>query len=103
MGPTSWNPRTGCATAWTPCRSARAGHGPFPCGPQLARRFADGLRARGARIGNEVVLNQVLVRFGGTVWRGRRWMRISVSNWSTAEADVDRSVEAVLHAAARHA
>jgi hypothetical protein len=32
---------------------------------------------------------------GGTTWRGRRYMRISVSNWSTTEADVDRSVEAI--------
>jgi hypothetical protein len=34
---------------------------------------------------------------GGTTWRGRRLMRISVSNWSTTEADVDRSVEAIRH------
>lgn len=27
-------------------------------------------------------------------------MRISVSNWSTTEADVDRSVEAILRVAA---
>jgi hypothetical protein len=27
-------------------------------------------------------------------------MRVSVSNWSTTEADVDRSVEAILAAAA---
>jgi glutamate/tyrosine decarboxylase-like PLP-dependent enzyme len=67
-------------------------------------------------IGNEVVLNQVLVSFGsdertdrvvaavqrdgtcwmgGTTWRGSRYMRISVSNWSTTEADVDRSVAAI--------
>jgi len=66
---------------------------------------------------NDVVLNQVLVRFGddestravvdrvqrdgtcwmsGTVWQGRAAMRISVSNWSTDEADVDRSVAAIL-------
>jgi hypothetical protein len=32
---------------------------------------------------------------GGTTWHGRRYMRISVSNWSTTEADVDRSVEAI--------
>jgi hypothetical protein len=32
---------------------------------------------------------------GGTTWRGRRYMRVSVSNWSTTEADVDRSVEAI--------
>ncbi|HKP21406.1 MAG TPA: hypothetical protein VJT68_07805, partial [Thermoleophilaceae bacterium] len=32
---------------------------------------------------------------GGTTWQGRRYMRISVSNWSTTEADVDRSVDAI--------
>ncbi len=86
-----------------------------------ARRFAAGLAAGGAEIANEVVLNQVLVGFGdgartdrvieavqadgtcwmgGTTWRGRRLMRISVSNWSTTDSDVDRSVEAILRAAA---
>jgi glutamate/tyrosine decarboxylase-like PLP-dependent enzyme len=87
----------------------------------LARRFADGLSAGGAEIVNEVVLNQVLVDFGGgpdrmdriveavqhdgtcwlgaTTWRGRRLMRISVSNHSTCDEDIDRSVEAVLRAA----
>jgi glutamate/tyrosine decarboxylase-like PLP-dependent enzyme len=90
-----------------------------PC--RLARRFADGLTAGGAEVANDVVLNQVLVGFGddertdavvaavqrdgtcwlgGTTWRGRRLMRVSVSNWSTTEADVDRSVEAILRAAA---
>jgi glutamate/tyrosine decarboxylase-like PLP-dependent enzyme len=33
--------------------------------------------------------------FGGTTWRGRRAMRISVTNWRTTEADVDRVVQAV--------
>jgi glutamate/tyrosine decarboxylase-like PLP-dependent enzyme len=82
-----------------------------------ARRFADRLQAGGAQVGNEVVLNQVLVSFGdddvtdqvidaiqrdgtcwmgGTTWRGRRFMRIAVSNWSTSDADVDQSVEAIL-------
>jgi glutamate/tyrosine decarboxylase-like PLP-dependent enzyme len=86
-----------------------------------ARRFATSLADGGAEIANEVVLNQVLVRFGdddrtdrtiaavqrdgtcwlaGTTWRGRRYMRISVSNWSTTEDDVDRSVEAILRSAA---
>jgi glutamate/tyrosine decarboxylase-like PLP-dependent enzyme len=84
----------------------------------LARRFADGLAAGGLEIANDVVLNQVLVAvaddhdatdavieavqrdgtcwLGGTTWRGRRLLRISVSNWSTTEEDVDRSVEAIL-------
>jgi glutamate/tyrosine decarboxylase-like PLP-dependent enzyme len=83
----------------------------------LASRFAAELtEIDEVEIGNEVVLNQVLVSFGsdertdglvqdvqrdgtcwmgGTSWRGRRYMRISVSNWSTTEADVDRSVAAI--------
>jgi glutamate/tyrosine decarboxylase-like PLP-dependent enzyme len=83
----------------------------------LARRFGDQLGAiDGIDIANDIVLNQVLVSFGsdgrtdrviaavqrdgtcwmgGTTWRGRRYMRISVSNWSTTEADVDRSVAAI--------
>jgi glutamate/tyrosine decarboxylase-like PLP-dependent enzyme len=84
-----------------------------------AGRFAERLAAvPGVEILNDVVLNQVLVRFGGsddmtrgvidrvqrdgtcwmsgTTWRGRAAMRISVSNWSTDEADVDRSVAAIL-------
>jgi glutamate/tyrosine decarboxylase-like PLP-dependent enzyme len=91
---------------------------------RLAGRFADGLAAGGAEVANDVVLNQVLVSFGGdertdrvvaavqrdgtcwmggTSWRGRRLMRIAVSNWSTTEADVDRSVAAILRLAAAEA
>jgi glutamate/tyrosine decarboxylase-like PLP-dependent enzyme len=33
--------------------------------------------------------------FGGTTWRGKRAMRISVSNWRTSEGDVERVVAAV--------
>jgi glutamate/tyrosine decarboxylase-like PLP-dependent enzyme len=33
--------------------------------------------------------------FGGTLWRGRRAMRISVCNWQTEEGDVDRAVASV--------
>jgi glutamate/tyrosine decarboxylase-like PLP-dependent enzyme len=84
----------------------------------LARRFAEQLEAvEGVSIANDVVLNQVLVGFGddgrahrviegiqrdgtcwmgGTTWRGRRLMRISVSNWTTTEVDVDRSVDAIV-------
>lgn len=86
-----------------------------------ARRFARALTAAGLNVVNEVVLNQVLVEvgdqaetervisavqrdgtcwLGGTTWRGRRLLRISVSNWSTTSEDVDRSVEAILRAAA---
>jgi len=35
----------------------------------------------------------------GTVWQGRPAMRVSVSNWSTTPADVDRSVAAILRCA----
>lgn len=35
----------------------------------------------------------------GTSWEGRPAMRISVCNWQTTEADVDRSVDAILAAA----
>jgi glutamate/tyrosine decarboxylase-like PLP-dependent enzyme len=83
----------------------------------LASRFAEGLRAAGFEVLNEVVLNQVLVSFGddettrraiaalqaegtcwcgGTVWQGRAAMRISVSSWATTEEDVDRSVAAMV-------
>ena len=85
-----------------------------------ARRFAAGLSEAGYEVLNEVVLNQVLVSFGspeqtrrviqaiqadgtcwcgGTVWQGRTAMRISVSSWATTEADVERSLQAMLHAA----
>jgi len=33
--------------------------------------------------------------FGGTTWRGRRAMRVSVCNWQTSDADVHRVVRAV--------
>lgn len=36
--------------------------------------------------------------FGGTTWRGRRAMRVSVCNWQTSETDVDRVVAAVRQA-----
>jgi glutamate/tyrosine decarboxylase-like PLP-dependent enzyme len=93
----------------------------------LATRFADQLRdAEGVEVVNDVVLNQVLVRFGrgadaerdattdrvidavqrsgecwmgATTWHGMRLMRISVSSWATTDADVDRSVTAILAAA----
>ncbi|MFZ0593409.1 MAG: aminotransferase class V-fold PLP-dependent enzyme [Bryobacteraceae bacterium] len=87
-----------------------------------ARRFAEGLRDAGYEVLNEVVLNQVLVSFGtpeqtqstiaaiqedgtcwcgGTVWKNRTAMRISVSNWSTTDEDVDKSLDAILRAAAK--
>ncbi len=83
---------------------------------RLARRLADGMRAAGFDVLNDVGLNQVLVSFGSaertdaviaavqqdgtcwcgpTTWHGIRAMRVSVSGWSTTEDDIDRSVAAV--------
>jgi glutamate/tyrosine decarboxylase-like PLP-dependent enzyme len=88
----------------------------------LAARMADRLADGGATIHNDVVLNQVLVGFGdltrtdavieevqrdgtcwlgGTTWHDQRLIRVSVSNWSTTEADIDVSAEAILAAARR--
>jgi glutamate/tyrosine decarboxylase-like PLP-dependent enzyme len=36
--------------------------------------------------------------FGGTAWRGKRCMRISVCSWQTGEADVRRAIAAVRQA-----
>jgi glutamate/tyrosine decarboxylase-like PLP-dependent enzyme len=96
-----------------------------------AERIAARLReAPGVTVLNEVVLNQVLVRFtpappagadadahtqavirgvqdegvawlGGTTWHGMAAMRISVSNWSTTEADADATVDSILRAHGR--
>jgi hypothetical protein len=40
---------------------------------------------------------------GVTVWQGRTAMRISVSSWATTEADVDRSLDAIIRAAGQAA
>ena len=40
--------------------------------------------------------------FGGVTWRGRRAMRISVSNWRTTANDVERAVAAARRAMAQH-
>jgi len=81
-----------------------------------ARRFGEELaRLPGCQVLNHVVLNQVLFRFrtdaetdavlaavqasgeawmSGTSWQGRRAVRISVSNWSTSDLDVERTLHA---------
>ncbi len=85
-----------------------------------AQKFADGLSKAGYKILNEVVLNQVLVSFGsseatdkiiseiqkdgtcwvgGTKWNGESAMRISVSSWATTDADVERSLDAMIRIA----
>ena len=94
----------------------------------LAVMLADRLRGvEGVEILNDVVLNQVLVRFhprmggdvdahtrsvisrvqadgvawmGGTTWHGMAAMRISVSNWSTTDADIERTAASILRCAA---
>ncbi len=38
--------------------------------------------------------------FTGTTWRGMRCMRVSVSNWRTTQADIDRAVAAAAAALA---
>ena len=91
-----------------------------------ATRFAEGLAALpGAEVMNEVRLNQLVVRFrdpagrdddahtraviarvvaggvcfpSGTTWRGLAAMRLSVSNWTTDDEDVTRSLDAIARA-----
>jgi glutamate/tyrosine decarboxylase-like PLP-dependent enzyme len=86
-----------------------------------AARLAEGLKAAGYEILNEVVLNQGLASFGddettrrviaavqeegtcwfgGTVWHGRAAMRISVSSWATTDEDVERSLATMIRVAA---
>jgi glutamate/tyrosine decarboxylase-like PLP-dependent enzyme len=85
-----------------------------------AARFAEGLQAADYRVLNDVVINQVLISFGDdamtrkvitalqadgtcwcgeTVWHGQVAMRISVSSWATTEADVERSLAAMVRLA----
>src|SRR3954467_3395601 len=73
----------------------------------MARLLAEG----GLEILNDVVLNQVLVAMpperiariqaegtlwaGGTVWRGRSALRVSVCGWPTTAADIERAAVAI--------
>jgi glutamate/tyrosine decarboxylase-like PLP-dependent enzyme len=84
-----------------------------------AQQMAAGLKSAGVEVLNEVVLNQLVVAFGddertrrvialiqdggicwcgGTHWRGRAAMRISISSWATTEQDLERSLAAILAA-----
>jgi glutamate/tyrosine decarboxylase-like PLP-dependent enzyme len=82
-----------------------------------ASAFAEGINGiEGATVLNDVVFTQVCATFGsdertqevvrrlladgtawmtGSTWRGQSVLRISVSNWSTTENDVERSLDAV--------
>jgi glutamate/tyrosine decarboxylase-like PLP-dependent enzyme len=86
-----------------------------------AKAFAGGIASiEGATVENDVVFSQVSASFGsddrtkevtarlmadGTAWMtGSRWhdkavLRVSVSNWSTTDADVARSLDALRRAA----
>ena len=85
-----------------------------------AGAIADRLRAGGFQILNDVVLNQVLVRYvdgptterlmaalqadgrvwcGATQWGGQTAMRVSVSSWKTDRATAVRAAEAILEVA----
>ena len=86
---------------------------------QNARLFARLLAEHGFQIHNDVVFNQVLVSCeenalttttlrniqasgecwcGGSTWRGRAVIRISVCDWATTPKDVERSVRAFVQA-----
>jgi glutamate/tyrosine decarboxylase-like PLP-dependent enzyme len=128
MGCEHWSPGSECALAsvevWAALRSlGRIGLSELierTC--RYARRFAEALTAAGYHVLNEVVLNQVLVSFGApevtkrviddiqadgtcwcgsTLWQGHAAMRISVVSWATTDADVERSIEAILRIAAK--
>ena len=89
---------------------------------RYARRFASGFTEAGHEVLNDVVLNQVMVKFGDarrtrriileiqaegtcwcgvTEWQGQTAMRISVSSWATTDDDVERSLAAMLEIAQR--
>jgi glutamate/tyrosine decarboxylase-like PLP-dependent enzyme len=133
--PVDWNPEFSRRARGVPVYAALASLGRSGiaeivercCGH--ARRFAEVLAAEpGVVVLNDVVLNQVLVRFlaasgrdedhdartraviaavqhdgtcwlGGSTWRNQAVMRISVSNYATTDEDVSISVESILTAA----
>jgi glutamate/tyrosine decarboxylase-like PLP-dependent enzyme len=85
-----------------------------------AAAFAEGARELGAEVLHDVVFTQVCLAFGadertrevtrrlledgeawmsGSTWHGRAVLRVAVSNWSTTERDVRRSLSALGRAA----
>mgnify|MGYP001026019002 FL=1 len=87
---------------------------------ERAVQFAQELNAAGFSIINDVVFNQVLVSpsdedevtqklletiqasgecwVGGSIWKGKKVIRISVCSWATSEQDISRSVQAFVEA-----
>jgi glutamate/tyrosine decarboxylase-like PLP-dependent enzyme len=86
---------------------------------QRAQQAAEGLRAAGFHVLNDVVFNQVLVTCdspeqtvatlkalqasgecwcGGAAWHGQPVIRLSVCSWATTERDIERTVAAFVRA-----
>lgn len=91
---------------------------------RYAQKFADGIRKERFEILNNVIINQVLVSFGsaeinekiiseiqqdgtcwvgGSKWKGKTVMRISVSSWATTDEDVEKSLDVIIRIANKHA
>src|SRR5437899_5708930 len=87
--------------------------------PDNARLCAQLLRERGFQIHNDIVFNQVLASCeddelttatvrniqnsgecwcGGSTWRGKAVIRVSVCDWATKPKDIERSVRAFVQA-----
>ena len=83
---------------------------------RCALALADGVRAMGGEVLNDVVFTQVSTAWGdddatqaveqalvddgetwmtGSTWRGRRVLRIAVSNWATDDEQVERTLRAL--------
>ncbi len=81
---------------------------------QRAKQLEKGLRALNFAIINEVVFNQVLIAaendektkqviehvqqsrecwIGGSTWKGKAVIRISICSWATTEKDIERTIE----------
>jgi glutamate/tyrosine decarboxylase-like PLP-dependent enzyme len=82
---------------------------------EAASRFGEAIAGlEGVELLNEVVLNQVLFRFetdertdevlaevqrdgriwlSGTIWDGRKAIRVSVSNWQTGDEEIELAVD----------
>ena len=87
---------------------------------ERAVQFAAELKSAGFKVLNDVVFNQVIVApsdndettqsileaiqqsgecwMGGSVWKGKKIIRISVCSWVTSEQDISRSVQAFIQA-----